>query len=111
MSEPEATSSSTWWKAWIAAVVGTPLLIVAAFIVGATINEGAGVLTGGLALAIWIFHGRASWLLADAIVSGRVAAGRPGGGTAGLFFGLLVGGWAAMFAVLFCGCLVAVSVG
>lgn len=87
-------------------MVGAPLLgilgILAADKVKMDALAGLGAL---LSLAAVIAHIVVSCKLAHAIVAQRAAQGRSAV-AGGLIVGLLFGGWAAMFAVFFCGCLV-----
>lgn len=62
------------------------------------------VISFGLSLLAWGLHIYISIKLAQTIVAERAMIGRKAS-MGGLIAGLLLGGWASMFALFFCGCL------
>lgn len=109
---PPSPNTAGWWIAWIAGVVGGPALALVAAVIGQTARLDQAMvvllitcLVGGL-----IAHFVASIGLARRIARRRNPDTRAGAAI-GLILGLLFGGWAAMGAVFFVGCLGALAVG
>ena len=101
-----------WWIAWTAAVVGAPALAMFAA-ASKGIGEGSGqmgLLVGSVLFVGFITHIAASIVLARKI-SRRRDPEASTGAIVGLAIGLLFGGWTAMVAVFFVGCLGAVALG
>lgn len=99
-------STGGWWIAWIAGVVGGPALAAVAALFGQSAEFGqtmAVLMAAALVIGV-IAHFVASIGLARRISRRRNPETRTGAAI-GLIFGLLFGGWAAMGAVFFVGCL------
>ncbi len=90
----------------MAAVVAAPMLGIMGILAGDKLKMDALAGVGALlSFAVFVAHIVVSCKLAYAIVAERATLGRSASAP-GLIIGLLFGGWAAMFAVFFCGCLV-----
>ena len=101
-----------WWIAWTAAVVGAPALAMFAA-VSKGIGEGSGQM--GLVVGFVLFIGFITHIVASIglarMISRRRDPDARTGAIIGLAIGLLFGGWAAMVAVFFVGCLGVVALG
>ena len=100
-----ATATAAWWKAWLAAVVGCPLLAFCAASFGNEHIQNA--LLVGCCIGV-LLH-----FVASIVIAGRIAAKRSPQASVpariGVVLGLLFGGWAVMATVSFAGCMVAVA--
>lgn len=109
---PPSPYTAGWWIAWIAGVVGGPALalVVAAIGQNARLDQTMVVLLITCLVAGLVAHLVASIGLARRVARRRNPETRAGAAI-GLTLGLLFGGWAAMGAVFFVGCLGALAVG
>lgn len=108
LNQPQSSPPNTtgWWIAWITAVIGGPALAAVAALFGQAAEFGqtmAVLMAAALVIGV-IAHFVASIGLARRISRRRNPETRTGAAI-GLIFGLLFGGWAAMGAVFFVGCL------
>lgn len=113
-TDPAAPAASIkgWWIGWIVAVIAGPAVAISA-IAARSIGEGSGAM--GLAVGLLIFACFVAHIVTSIGLSRRIERRRnpeaPTGAIIGLTIGLLFGGWAAMFAVSFVGCLGAMTLG
>ncbi len=104
---PAPSSTSGWWFAWLAGVLGGPGLGCA---IAALDKKGDIALLG---LLLTLLAGLGLHMVATVKLANRIAAAREDPArrraTGGLVVGLLFGGWAVMFAIFFVGCLAALT--